>query len=184
MNPKHAIILRGPPAIGKTSVTGLLVTKIPSGQSKRIDLDLGWGRNEGWRYEQGDQRYADLKANEDFLILELGCGEPGDWSFNGATRNPREWISILEKEGRYIHLFRLLTDFETWKQRLLKKVPEGDQGAEQYFSLFDRDEWKQFPTTACLQEELIDTTTIDQTGVANRIWKRIEGETDGRGAGP
>lgn len=174
INRKHAIILRGPPAIGKSCVTRLLVAKIPRGQSKQIDLDQGWGPIEDLRYPATDRRYGDLKANVDFLILELCCGEPLDASFKGATRNPREWVSILESEGRRIHSFCLWTDAGTWKKRLLKKVPNGDPVAEQYFKRFETEEWKWFAERARVQEETIDTTTINEDEVANRIWERIQ----------
>jgi hypothetical protein len=93
---KQAIVLRGPPVVGKSCVTRFLIAKIPRGQAQRVDLDKGWGRDEGWRYPEGDRRYADLKTDAGFLILELACGEPVDGSSKGATRNPREWVWILE----------------------------------------------------------------------------------------
>jgi hypothetical protein len=173
---RYAIILRGPPAIGKSCVAGLLAANVPCGQSKRIDLDYGWGKAQNKRYLAGEGRYADLKTREDFVILELGCGEPDDWSFNGATRNPREWVSILEDEEREIHAFLLWTDLNNWKRRLLKKVPEGDPGAEQYYLLFERNEWKNFPQVACIQEQHLDTSAITSEGVANYIWERVKGK--------
>jgi hypothetical protein len=104
----------------------------------------------------------------------LSCvAEPCDWSFSGATRNPREWISLLEADGRQILSFLLWTDFETWKQRLLTKAPAGDPGAEQYFRLFERDEWRQFPGAAGIQEELIDTTMSSAEEVADHITRRV-----------
>src|SRR6266851_3143086 len=168
---RHAIILRGPPAIGKSCVTRLLIAKIPCGQSKWIDLDDGWGKAQNKRYPSREGRYADLKTPEDFLILELCCGEPGDCSFSGATRNPREWVSILENERREIRAFLLWTDLDTWRRRLLKKEKGGDPGAEQYYKLFERDEWKNFPQVACVREEYIDTTMLTEEEVANRIWE-------------
>ncbi len=90
----------------------------------------------------------------------------------GATLNPREWVSILEAEGRQIHAFLLWADYETWQRRLLVKVPEGDPGAHDYYRLFERQEWKDFPAKACVREELIDTTTLDEGGVVDLIWQR------------
>src|SRR5947209_9424666 len=92
-----AVILRGPPAIGKSSVTRLLAEKMLPGTIKQIDLDQGWGNRQNWRFPAGAGRYADLKATDDLLVLELSCGEPGAGVL-GATLNPREWVSILEGE--------------------------------------------------------------------------------------
>jgi hypothetical protein len=169
---KHAIILRGPSAIGKSSVTELLFAKLPCGQARRVDLDQGWGEAENKRYPAGEGRYSDLNTPEDFLIIELCAGEPGG-SMKGATTNPREWVEVLEKEGRLIHAFLLYVDKETWKKRLLKKVPAGDPGAEAYYDLFDLDDWKNFHAVAGVTEERIDTGTIDEKEVANRVWERV-----------
>jgi hypothetical protein len=91
----------------------------------------------------------------------------------GATLNPREWVSILEAEGRQTYAFLLWTDYETWQKRLLAKVPAGDPGAHDYYRLFERQEWKDFPAKAGVRAELIDTTAIDKKGVAELIWQRI-----------
>ncbi len=169
---KIAVILRGPPAIGKSSVTRLLAQKMLPGTTKQIDLDQGWGRDQNWRFSAGPGRYADLKATEDLLVLELGCGEPCA-GVAGATLNPREWVSILEAEGRQVHAFLLWTDYDTWQRRLLVKVPGGDPGAHEYYRLFERQEWKDFPAKAGVREEPIDTSAIDEKGVAELIWERI-----------
>lgn len=169
---RQAVILRGPPAVGKSCVSRFLVSKVPT--AKVIDLDEGWSPHGGRRLQGEDRRYADLTASMKLLILELCSGEPYDWSSKGATRNPREWIGILQQEHREIQSFLLWTDYETWKKRLLSKVPAGDAGAEQFYRLFERDEWKHFAITAGVQEELIDTTTLTDEEVANRIWERIQ----------
>jgi hypothetical protein len=59
---KVAVILRGPPAIGKSSVSRLLAEKMPRGTTRQIDLDQGWGHAQNWRFPAGEARYADLKA--------------------------------------------------------------------------------------------------------------------------
>jgi len=170
---KIAVVLRGPPSIGKTSVTNLLAAKLLPGSMKGIDLDDGWGKDQNRRFPAGAGRYADLKTPEDLLVLELGCGEPGGGVL-GATLNPREWVSILESERRQIHAFLLWTDYGTWQKRLLMKVPQGDLGAHDYYRLFERDEWMQFPAKAGMAEELIDTTMINQQQVADLICHRIQ----------
>jgi hypothetical protein len=163
--------LRGPPAIGKSSVTKLLAEKMLPSSTKQIALDQGWGQRQNWRFPAGDGRYADLKAPEDLLVLELGCGEPGGGVL-GATLNPREWVSVLESEGRQIHAFLLWTDYDTWQKRLLVKAPEGDPGAHQFYRLFERQAWKDFPAKAAVREAVIDTTSITKEEVADRIWAK------------
>jgi hypothetical protein len=173
MKRKHAIILRGPPAIKKSLVAKLLASKLPPGSVKHIDLDQGWGRKENKRYPTGEGRYADLKAPEDVLVLELCRGEPPDESSLGATRNPREWVSILESEGRQIHAFLLWADHVTWKQWLLKKVKGQERHEEDYYRLFEEEEGKRFPQAASVQEELIDMATTNEQQVAERIWQQV-----------
>src|SRR5262249_53995841 len=134
---KLAVVLRGPPAMSKSTITKLLMAKMLPRSSWQIDLDSGWGPQENKRYPAGEGRYADLKSRADFLILELVSGEPADASFPGATRNPREWVEVLEKAGRKVSCFRLHTDIQTWRKRLLKKTG-GDPGAEAYYLLFER----------------------------------------------
>jgi hypothetical protein len=170
---KLAIVLRGPPAIGKSTVAKLLMAKMLPKSSWQIDLDAGWGPWENKRYPASEGRYADLKSLADLLIIELGSGEPADESFLGATKNPREWVGALEKEGRKVYSFRLHADVETWRKRLLKKAGP-DPGAETYYLLFDRKEWQEFPEKAGVSEEKIDTATIDEKGIADLIWQRIQ----------
>ncbi len=68
-------------------------------------LDDGWGPGE--KRFSGPIRYGDLSGQPDVLIIELGFGEPVGEKFLGATKNPREWLSSLEQEGREIFLFVL-----------------------------------------------------------------------------
>ncbi|HEX4609049.1 MAG TPA: hypothetical protein VH092_12655, partial [Urbifossiella sp.] len=80
-----AIILRGPPGVGKTTVRELLRSHLGR-TARHINLDEYWGKGE-WRYSQPDFRYADLQlATEPVLLVELGWGEPPGLAFPGATR--------------------------------------------------------------------------------------------------
>ena len=69
---KLAIILRGPPAIGKSTTSRLLAEKMLPETAARIDLDKGWGQHEDKRYPHREGRYADLRDSSDVLIIELG----------------------------------------------------------------------------------------------------------------
>jgi hypothetical protein len=51
------------------------------------------------------------------LIIELGYGEPAGESVPGATKNPREWVSIFENDGREVFFFLLdIRESETQKR--------------------------------------------------------------------
>jgi hypothetical protein len=100
---KVAVVLRGPPGAGKSQVASAL--QVHYAQSSRVELDRYWGPGEQ-RYA-GTCRYGDLRNQPDVLIVELGYGEPAGESFPGATKNPREWVGILENDGREVFFFLL-----------------------------------------------------------------------------
>ena len=79
-------------------------------------LDGGWGHGE--KRFSGPSRYGDLGCQPQVLIIELGYGEPAGEGFPGATRNPREWISNLENDGREVFFFLLHVD----KSECLRRV--------------------------------------------------------------
>jgi hypothetical protein len=82
---RKAVILRGPPGVGKSAVCTVLRGHLgPSG--RHVNLDAYWGRGE-WRYAQPEFRYADLQlAAEPVLVVELAWGEPDGLAVPGATR--------------------------------------------------------------------------------------------------
>lgn len=102
-----AIILHGPPCVGKTEISREIRTRRATGTVLQISLDDGWSPGE-FRYLGGPGRYADLsRAQEPILVVELGCGEPADLTFSGATRGAQEWVSVLQKSGRHLAPFLL-----------------------------------------------------------------------------
>jgi hypothetical protein len=119
--PVHkAIILRGPPGVGKSAVRDLLRSHL--GRTVRsINLDSYWGKDE-WRYAQADFRYADLQLSpEPVLLVELGWGEPAGLAFPGATRGANEWVDILHKANRKIYPFLLIAEWNDILKRLIAR---------------------------------------------------------------
>jgi hypothetical protein len=115
-----AIILRGPPGVGKSAVREVLQRQL--GKSARhINLDAFWGKGE-WRYSLPEFRYADLQlATEPVLLVELAWGEPEGLSFPGATKGANEWVEILRKVKREIFPFLLTAEWEDILKRLMDR---------------------------------------------------------------
>lgn len=111
---KVAIVLRGSPGAGKSTVANALQVLYP--QNCRVELDRYWGPGE--KRFAGTCRYWDLRNQPDVLIIELGYGEPAGESFPGATKNPREWVSILENDGREVFFFLLDIQESETKRRV------------------------------------------------------------------
>jgi hypothetical protein len=105
MGRKVAIVLRGPPGGGKTTIAHALQDHFGLPRHSHIMMDDGWGTDQP-RFT-GIGRYADLRNQPDVLIIELGFGEPYGQAFPGATKNPAEWVRILKEEGREIFYFVL-----------------------------------------------------------------------------
>lgn len=116
MSRKVAIVLRGAPGTGKTTIWNALSEHFGHSKSGLVRLDDGWGRGE--RRFSGSARYADLDGQPEVLVIELGYGEPEGEGFAGATKNPREWLAALEREGRAVHSFVLNVD----KEECLRRV--------------------------------------------------------------
>ncbi len=127
MTGKTAIVLRGPPCGGKTSV-GCEIARQLASPVTFISLDDGWSPCE--RRFANDGRYSDLASDVQTLIIELGFGEPAGESFAGATRDPNAWLKVLRESGRSVFLFLLQPPLEETFRRIGKDRP-GD--SHQYY---------------------------------------------------
>jgi hypothetical protein len=105
---KLAIVLRGAPGTGKTTLSNTLRQHFGLLKASHAKLDDGWGQGE--KRFAGRDRYGDLRGQPDVLLIELGYGEPLGESFAGATKNPREWLSVIENDGRAVVFFVLDID--------------------------------------------------------------------------
>ncbi len=101
---KIAIVLRGPPGSGKTEVSRSL-EGLFAGRCAIANLDQFWVQGE--KRFGGRCRYWDLDDPREVLIIELGYGEPWPRSFDGATKNPKEWLQVLQEAQRQVFLFLL-----------------------------------------------------------------------------
>jgi hypothetical protein len=168
-----AIILRGPPGVGKSAVRNLLRSDL--GQAARfINLDAYWGKNE-WRYSQPDFRYADLLlATEPVLLVELAWGEPDGLAFPGATRGANEWVKILRSAKREIFPFLLTAQWNDILARLTKRHGDHAHVLDQLgrASFYEhKHHMFTYPDIPGFTEKTIDTTGKSEDSVADEIRK-------------
>lgn len=170
-----AIVLRGPPGVGKSAVRDQLRRHL--GRSARhINLDVYWGKGE-WRYEQPAFRYADLQlAAEPVLVVELAWGEPDGLAFPGATRGAHEWMGILQRAKRETFPFFLTAEWEDILKRLTERHGQhanhnvlAELGRASFYehghSLF------RYPVVPGVTERTVDTTGKTAESVAAVIRK-------------
>jgi hypothetical protein len=174
MGRKVAIVLRGAPGAGKSKVANVLQLLYP--KNSRVELDRYWGQGE--KRFSGTCRYWDLQNEPDVLIIELGYGEPADGSFPGATKNPREWITVLENDGRAVFFFLL----EVSESEALKRVAlRNDLTADYTKAAHDRYKQGAVCSSAVFSaligagqsEETINTELLDLAPTVARIVTRI-----------
>ena len=173
-----AIILRGPPGVGKTAVREL-IRRYLGHQARYVNLEAYWGKDE-WRYAQPDFRYADLQlATEPILLVELAWGEPAGLPFLGATRGAKEWVDVLQKVKRQIFPFLLVAE---WKD-ILKRLTER-HGYHMNQTVLDqlgrasfyehKHPYFSYPEIPGFKERTIDTTGKTEESVAEEI-QRVAG---------
>jgi hypothetical protein len=174
MSRKVAVVLRGPPGAGKSNVANALQVLYP--KNSRVELDRFWG--DGQQRFLGNCRYWDLSNQADLLIIELGFGEPVGEVFPGATKNPREWIAVLERDNRIVLFFYL----EVSEAEALSRVAQRVDLSPSYAKLADA---RYQPGGVCSSkvfsaligsphsEEVIDTEKNDLASTVARIVTKI-----------
>jgi hypothetical protein len=172
---RKAVILRGPPGVGKSAVRKSLQYHL--GKSGRhIDLDAHWGRGE-WRYAHPEFRYADLQlAAEPVVVVELAWGEPDGLAFPGATRGADEWMGILQRAGRELFPFFLTAQWGDILKRLTDR--HGREGHHNVLAELGRASFYEhrhhlfnYPELPGVAERTIDTTGKPPEDVAEEIIK-------------
>ena len=168
-----AIILRGPPAVGKSTVRDLILAHVGAA-GRYINLDAHWGIGE-WRYADSAFRYADLHlATEPVLVMELAWGEPPDFSFPGATRGANEWVDVLRQAGRQIYAFLLTADWHEIVTRLIARhghplAAMNQIGRASFYE--HHHHYFMYPVIAGFTEQTIDTTGRSEQEVADEVRK-------------
>lgn len=182
---KFAAIFRGPPASGKTTVAKEILVRLGRSGEEPLVLDGGWGLDPSpeFRYDPAT-RYRDLREaaveGQEFVVIELGRGEPPPILANqsilldarpGATRNPREWVSILKGQGRTIRSFLIRANVEEAKRR---RPTDDVLDMELSHWLYDRADFGEgFSVRAGVHEEMIDTSTISVADAASLVEARL-----------
>jgi hypothetical protein len=172
---RKAVILRGPPGVGKSAVCQLLRYHLQK-SGRHINLDAYWGKGE-WRYAHPEFRYADLQlAPEPVLVVELAWGEPDGLAFPGATRGAGEWIGILQRAGREVVPFYLTATWGDILKRLMER--HGKDAHHDVFAELGRASFYEhkhylfsYPDLPGITERTIDTTGKTAESVADVIIK-------------
>ena len=162
--------------VGKSAVADELCQRLGAGE--KIILDEGWGICRcdrrlipEFRYGGGQERYEDIRGHgNDAIVLELGCGEPMDLAFAGATRAATEWLSVLEGDSREVLLFRLAADWDVIRSRM--------QTSRRFQLLMARIWYNAYATNLDIvslpaeiqqRERVIDVSTKSEVQVADEI---------------
>jgi hypothetical protein len=155
-------------------VADALQERYPLSKSSRVSLDTFWGP--GQKRFAGHSRYWDLRDQPELLIIELGYGEPVGKSFAGATKNPREWVSTLENDGREI--FFLLLQVSQCEGKRRKKAKGDPEYSPEVYERYEREgECSHSVFSALLgnghSEETIDTEKTNIAAMVDRIVTKV-----------
>ncbi len=174
---RKAIILHGPPCVGKSTIAGLLQSRIHG--SGFVNLDSYWGPTEQ-RGRGGLCRYADLQGHQArVLIIELGLGEPENMT-PGATRQANEWVQILRNDGRKVFPFLLWMNWEDATKRMLDRASREQSPLYKFSWETASYAWYEhkhnlttFPSIPDFEEERIITTDRTPDEISIEIMQKV-----------
>lgn len=177
---KLAVVLRGPPCTGKSTIGCKLATWL--GAPAVVVLDERWGHGELRHRLRGIGRYPDLDSNAPVLVIELGVGEPADGSSRGASRDPMEWVEILEDAGRRVWFFMLWASedvlVERAKERERKRGEPWVDKVRAICAVYRQGELSNTAFEAQLdgrKEETLDTGAATEEFLVDCILVRVRG---------
>lgn len=183
MSESIAIVLHGPPGVGKSTVAAELMKLRPD--AALVSLDDGWSMGERPLQIPG-RKYLDLWKANPLLLIELACGEPADLNHEGATRGAEEWVRQLRGNGRKVLSFLLWADWSDAVQRLSDRHRK--PGGWPYldfmsqcgvYALYEhRHPFVTFPPMPAFSETTVLTTGRTPNAVAVEILK-LAGIADG-----
>ena len=178
---KKAIILRGPPAVGKTGVAEELLKRLQKTNLRTSDDPIVLDHNWQSRYAV-DHRYDELtaKQEETVVVVEICCAEPifniGNrfWLLDarpGASRNPAEWVGILKEQGRSIFCFLLWASWPTARSRNENRKDKLEiQFCRMLYDFYSLVDWQKFPDKARVTEHRLDMERLDIETAVDEIW--------------
>jgi hypothetical protein len=136
-----------------------------------VILDNGWDASaSAFRSKGGTGRYQDLRTIDPLLVFEIGCAEPMQMHCNGATRNPKEWLAVLQQERRELAVFQLWADWPAVERRARNCKPNDVLMPKIWHELYRlKSELVTFPLDAQITERVIDTSNMTAEEVAQEI---------------
>jgi thymidylate kinase len=164
---KVALIFRGPPGTGKSSLidslSELLKNKYTIGI---INLD------QQWLIKSSDNReryYPDLSGlTSDIVFIEVAYA-------GNSTKNPKHWCDVLRVSSYKIRSFFLDTDMETCVKRV--KARKDNLTPKEVRTYWKKDHmepfFKGFALRANVKEVIISTDHREIADIANEILKDI-----------
>ncbi|BDB97496.1 hypothetical protein [Saccharolobus caldissimus] len=156
---KIAIVLRGPPGSGKSTVISELREFLLKQFSVNCEVEV-LDKFDLNIEKPNNRTYVNLRntisKNPQCILIELGWGD-------GATSNPKDWIELLEKAGFKIFLFKLTAPKDVIIDRVSRRYNKGiGPPPEMALKIYDWYEnnldFVTFPKKVGLNEVVIDTS--------------------------